>query len=339
MPSLTTVVATMLGVLTAGSLPPLPRPIAGQFVGSIGDTVVVAGGSWWSRPGEPEAKKVWGAGILTLQPTAREWTAVGRLPEPLGYGGTASIRNRVVMTGGEDGKKFSRRVFALEQTMGAIRLVQWPPLPHPLAYFSMAATDNHIYIVGGQTAPGALANAELWSLAVDAKGNPVGEWQQESSLPSDGRILAAAGGCGDQLYVASGAALVKMKDGSIGRHYLRDFWSYDPVHGWMRLPDLPRTAVGAPALCSAAAGLVIFGGDDRLNTGASWNPAQKPPVFSKSILRYDFHLKKWLDAGEIPHSLVTTGTALLSNGDVVIPGGEDHPGSRSAVVLRLHISR
>lgn len=274
-----------------------------------------------------------------LQPGAHNWKTVGRLPLPLAYGGAASIRNQVVLAGGEDGQRFSRRVFALKKTAGGIQLVEWPSLPVPLAYFAMTATEDHIYIIGGQTDPGALANADLWSLAVDAEGNPVGEWRKETSLPGSGRILAAAGGCGDRLYVASGASLVKLKDGTTGRHYLHDFWSYDPVRYWVRLADLPRTAVAAPTACSTATGLLIIGGDNRLNTGANWNPAQKPPVFSRSVLRYNFDSNKWSFAGDVPHTLVTTGAAVLSNGDVVVPGGEDHPGSRSAVVLRLHISQ
>lgn len=340
MPSLNAITAMLVCVLPARPLPPLPRPIAGQFVGNIGNTVVVAGGSWWKTKGPgAEAKKAWDRNILALDSKAHQWQIIGRLPLPLAYGGAASIHDKLVFAGGEDGQHFSRRVFALKRSEQGFQLTEWPSLPFPLANFAIAATGSHIYVFGGQKAADAPASNELLSLAVDSDGNPASTWEMEPPLPGDGRILPSAAACDGRFYVASGAALVRRGSGSLGRNYLRDFWSYDPVRGWFRLADLPRTAAAAPAICNPKSGFLVMGGDDRVTAGTRRNLTEKAPEFSRSVLRYDFDTKMWLAAGEIPIALVTTGAAVLSNGDVIIPGGEDHPGSRSGLVLHLHISQ
>ena len=328
-------------VLPTRKLPPLPQPIAGQFVGSIDNTIVVAGGSYWKapdRPSETGATKVWEASVLALTPGEHNWRVIARLPQPLAYGGSVSLKNKVVFAGGQNESAFSGQVWALEQHKGHYVLKQWPPLPTPLENFSMAAAGNLIYIFGGQRSSDSIANAELWSLAVDSDGNPIGQWMERPPLPGKSRILASAAGYSGELYIASGATLVKSPDGSLVRHYLQDAWSYSPATGWRQLPDLPRPAAAAPAVCDSA-GLLVLGGDDRRVAGGRSGSIPQYPGFSRTVLRYDVAGKQWLTAGELPLGLVTTGAAVLTNGNVVIPGGEDRPGSRSGEVFQFRISQ
>lgn len=337
MAALSTLVVTCSGMIPTQKLAPLPQPIAGQFVGVIENTVIVAGGSYWKVPNWPTKAgptKIWETSVLGLQPGERDWRVIARLPQPLAYGGSVSLMTEVVLAGGQSGPIFSRDVRALVRRNADYELTQWPPLPTPLANFSMGAVDGRIYIFGGQTSPNALASAHLWSLAVDSAGMPTGQWVEGPSLPAKGRILAAAAGCGDTLYIVSGATLLNSTDGSVVRNYLTDVWSYSPPKGWQRLPDVPRPAAAAPAVCDSA-GLLIMGGDDRHVAGGRPTADRQFPGFSRTVLRFDLFKKTWSTAGELPVGLVTTGAALLRDGSVVIPGGEDRPGSRSADVLHF----
>jgi N-acetylneuraminic acid mutarotase len=76
---------------------------------------------------------------------------------------------------------------------------------------------------------------------------------------------------------------------------------------------------------------VIFGGNDGTSSIAM---RELHPGFQREVLIYDASRKAWRVQGEMPVSLVTTGSVRFGNG-IVIPGGEDRPGSRSARVISM----
>lgn len=317
------------------TLPPLPQAIAGQFVGTIDNTVIVAGGSSWTSPPNEGGVKTWDDRIQVLQPKSKSWKSIGRLPQPMAYGGTVSLGHELVLAGGQNENMVSNKVWSLKLNGHHFKLSSWPDLPNPLTNFSMAFAGNKIYVFGGQKEKNSLASPSLWSLTIHPKGTPATAWQQESPLPGNGRILATAAGCGGRLYVVGGAALEKLTNGMTARRYLREAWSYDPVNQWVRLPDPPTPSVAAPAVCVGHHSLLLIGGDDGHMAGVDLPPGKVHPGFSRVILRYDAINQTWTEAGKLPLGLVTTGAAVLSDGRIVIPGGEDRPGSRSSVVLEL----
>lgn len=327
------------GGLRVKELPRLPRAIAGQFVGAAGNSVVVAGGSWWSAPPSDGGKKIWEDRIEALEPNGAEWREVARLPQPLAYGGTVSLKGAIVFAGGQDEAAVSRNVWALEKQEQGYRLSAWPELPTPLTNFSMAVAGDRIYVLGGQSANNSLADNDLWSLSVDAHGKPASNWQKEASLPGAGRILAATAGCAGKLYIVGGATLAASESGVPKRHYLREAWSFDPAAGWKRLPDPPVASVAAPAACERNGDFVLIGGDDGHMAGVVLRPGEKHPGFSRRVWRYSVDRNIWVAEGELPVGLVTTGAAVLRDGPIVIPGGEDRPGSRSNQVLELNFDK
>lgn len=316
-------------------LPSLPHAIAGQFVGAIDNTVVVAGGSWWTSPPDEGGVKMWDDRIQVLQQDSKSWQSIGQLPQPMAYGGALSLGHELVLAGGQNEDMVSSKVWSLKLNGRRFNLSSWPDLPNPLTNFSIAFAGNKIYVFGGQKEKNSLASASLWSLTIQPNGIPAAAWQQESPLPGKGRILAAAAGCGGRLYVVGGATLEKLPDGIAARHYLREAWSYDPVNKWIRLPDPPTPSVAAPAVCAGGHSVLLIGGDDGHMDGVVLRPGEVHPGFSKVLTRYDAINKTWSEVGKLPLGLVTTGAAVLSDGRIVIPGGEDRPGSRSNVVLEL----
>ncbi|HVJ07245.1 MAG TPA: hypothetical protein VM554_02590 [Acidisarcina sp.] len=332
---LSSALALSIGIMQVHELPPLPEAIAGQLVGTVGDVMVVAGGSRWTAPPDQGGIKVFDDRILALSPDQTHWQQVARLPQPLAYGGAASLKHSLVLAGGLDDAKALRSVWALENQKKGYQLTRWPDLPTPMINFSMAIAGDRVYVFGGQESKDSPASAHLWSLALDADEHPTSSWHEEAPLPGDGRILAAAAGCRNQLYILGGASLAPSSEGTLTRHYVRQAWSFSPTNGWVRLPDLPAASVAAPAVCDAQNNVLLLGGDDGHMAGVVLKPGEKHPGFSHTVLRYNSITKTWDIAGQLPVGLVTTGAGVWKHGRIVIPGGEDRPGSRSNRVLEL----
>jgi N-acetylneuraminate epimerase len=274
-----------------------------------------------------------------LEPDGTEWHEIARLPRALAYGGTVSLNDTVIFAGGQDETTVSRSVWALEKQRQSYHFSAWPDLPTPLTNFSMAVAGDRVYAFGGQSTKNSLASNDLWSLTVDAHGRPASNWRKEASLPAAGRILAAAAGCTGKLYLVGGAALTASENGVPNRHYLREAWSFDPVAGWKRLPDPPQASVAAPAACERNGDFMLIGGDNGQMAGVVLPPGEQHPGFSRNVMRYSVDQNIWAAGGELPIGLVTTGAAVRQDGRIVIPGGEDRPGSRLNQVLELSFDK
>jgi N-acetylneuraminic acid mutarotase len=323
--------------LRVSELPKLPRAIAGQFVGSADGLLVVAGGSWWTGPPSAGGQKIWADEIQVLEKQDGEWRDAGRLPHAVAYGGAVSLKEAIVLAGGQNGDIVSSEVRALRRRGTGMEVENWPDLPAPSANLAVALAGGHIYAFGGQSsAQAASASARLWSLKAGAGKS--GRWVEHPPLPGEGRILAAAAGCRDTLYILGGAALTPSPAGAAARRYLREAWSFHPAKGWKRLPDLPAPSVAAPAVCGPSGEPVLLGGDDGSMAGVALVQGDVHPGFGRSVLYYDRAGRRWVESGRLPLGLVTTGAAWWKN-SIVIPGGEDRPGSRSAAVLRIELKK
>lgn len=325
--------------LRVTELPSLGHPVAGQFVGTVDGTLIVAGGSRWSAPSGAGRTKVFEDQIEAFEPCTVHWQLVARLPRPLAYGGAASLSHSLLFAGGLDQATASRSVWAFTTYGPNFLLTPWPRLPAPLANFSMASAGNRVYIFGGQQSSGSSASNQLWSLEFDGSERPLSEWRSEPPLPGSGRILAAATGCDEALYILGGAALLGGMDRAFERQYLDEVWSFQPSKGWERLPDLPAPSVAAPAACDGDGNIFLIGGDDGGMAAVRLNAGQLHPGFSRTIVRYRPTDEKWRTVGELPLGLVTTGCAVRKNRSFVVPGGEDRPGSRSDRVFEIHLDQ
>ena len=324
-------------VFPARTTVPLPRGIAGQFVGCTGASAIVAGGSWWTASPAEGGQKVWEDIILVRNSLGHQWHAAGRLPHPAAYGASLSLSQGVLIAGGQDADHAHSDVLLLSLSDDQINIQPWPSLPVPLINCSIGMVDHTIYVMGGRQGPDSVSTNHIWDLALDAHQQPIGTWRREPDAPFTDRILAASASSGSRLYIAGGAQLAQKDDGSLARRYLHDAWSFQNGSGWTKLPDLPQPAVAAPASCAGANHFLVFGGDDGHMAGVVLKPGEEHPGFSHSIFLYRAETNRWEIAGELPIGLVTTDVALLDDGTIIIPGGEDRPGHRSAEVLELQI--
>jgi N-acetylneuraminate epimerase len=334
-------------------MPPLPQTegFAGSFVGVSGNHLLVIGGANF-----PELKpweggtKVWYRSVLALPlrpegaapATAADpitqsranWTTVGQIDAPLGYGVSATFGDDVLCVGGSAATSHSAEVLAIQFDGRQVSQRRLAMLPVPLANHFGARVGNELIIAGGQQSPDdTRAESAVWSLCPD---DPNANWSQLPKFPGTGRILAVAASAGDCFWIIGGAALTEGPDGKPQRRYLRDAWKYCHRTGWMQLPDLPMPCVAAPSPApDFGEGPVILGGDNGMQVG------QDPSThrgFSKQALRFSTGENRWVPAGLFSPATVTAATVAVGS-DWFIPTGEIRPGVRSPAVWRLRVRK
>jgi len=321
--------------ITWSQLPPVPDQlgVAAPFVGTSGGALIVAGGANFPN-GFPwqGGKKIWHETIYALAATNAAWQIAGQLPRRLAYGVSLSTPDGVLCIGGSDADRHYADVFLLKFSAGQIAIKNFPALPVPLANAAGAVVGKTVLVCGGSEQPGELS--ALNRLCSFDLRDPAAKWKELEPCPGKPRILPAAAVIGDTFYLAGGAAL-EPTNGHVARVYLRDAWSYQLGHGWLRLADLPKPSVAAPSPAPGAdSEFFLVGGDD--GSLAGFQPVEKHPGFPKMILAYDAVKNRWRTNGEIPAARATVPVAWWQN-QFVIPSGEMRPGVRSPEVWTLRV--
>lgn len=307
----------------------LPLPLSGHASGISNGALLVAGGTDFPVSLFRGGHKAWYDSIYVLPPDASTWRAAPRLAHPLGYSATATIDDRLIVAGGSDENHHYREVFALRWTGSGVERAELPPLPIPTAMAGAAALGRTIYVVGGQEEPASTrAQHAVWALDMET---PRPRWETVEPWPGPARILPVVVAQQGDLYLMSGAELFTGADGRVTRRYLTDAYVYRPGKGWRRIADVPRPVVAAPAVPFGQSHILVFGGDDGANADRVWELKDRHPGFSRHVLAYHTITDTWSGTGTLPEGLVTT-TALRRGDRIVIAGGEDRPGHRSAAV-------
>jgi N-acetylneuraminic acid mutarotase len=314
-------------------LPQLPESIAGQCVGTVGDLLVVAGGSSWTKAPWDGGTKLWSDKVFGLAPGAGQWQLMGHLPTPRAYGSAVQAGQAMLCIGGQDATQTYNTTLQLTLKSGKLDVKTLADLPQPITNAVAASAGDKVYVVGGQhTLNPKDVSSEIWSLNL-ADPSASRAWKREPSPPwKHARILPVVAGCGSAVYVASGADLAVGAEGAPLRTYLSDAWRLKRGLDWERLPDLPAPVAGAPSICDPSGSLVVFGGDDGNLATQIFTLKNSHPGFSLKVLRFDVHDSTWSAVAQLPLSLVTTNATFWS-GQYVIAGGEDRPGHRANRVV------
>jgi N-acetylneuraminate epimerase len=327
-------------------LAPIPDEIgfAGSFAGVANGTLLVAGGANFPDGGTPwsGSAKVWHDTIFALESVEGKWKKAGTLPYPLGYGASVCWNDALIIIGGSNENGHRSEVLVLKYQNGKIETSRLPDLPHPLANTTAALVGGMIYVAGGIEKPDdKMAGHNFWALDLTAEG---AGWKILESWPGVPRMLSVAGAQQGSFYVFSG---VELMDGN--RKYLKDAYQYTPGTGWKQIASLPHAVAAAPAPAYTVGEdqLLIFGGDDGKLAADAASLKEKHPGFSTQILNYHTATNNWEVAGEIytakKDNAVThpnnstwapvTTTLTVWNGNIVIPGGEVRPATRTPNVL------
>ncbi|MCU1262191.1 MAG: Kelch repeat-containing protein, partial [Bryobacterales bacterium] len=286
--------------------------------------LIVLGGSNFEKPPYDGGVKQWLDTIFVLEPGASRWQTF-RSAGPIAYGGSVTWRDSFVIAGGTDGRTHFRDVRRIEWIDRKPVVTPLPAMPLALANCEATLVGDRIFVFGGQESPAATsASAALLSLDLS---NPKSGWQRRDALPGPGRILPVFAAAGADLYVFGGAELTPA-----GRRYLQDGWRWRPSDGWSPSTAPPFAMVAAPAAAISPESILVFGGDDGANATRIEELRERHPGFSKELFEFRVGERTWVRRGAIPTGLVTTA-AVPWQSRVVIPGGEDRPGHRSARVL------
>ncbi|MFP4058466.1 MAG: galactose oxidase [Candidatus Brocadiia bacterium] len=312
-------------------LPDLRVPLGGQFAGVSGGALVVAGGAHFPVPMFEGGKKQWVDTVYALEPGAALWQEVGSLEGPLAYGASVTTADGILLIGGCNAERCLDRVVRLRYAGGQVEQTALPNLPKPCAYTSAARMGSTVYVAGGQDLPRPVAALKnFWALDLD---QPEPQWQELEPWPGPGRVLPVAGVADGAFYLFGGCKLKTDQAGRRWREYLADAYRYRPGEGWEPIADLPRPMAGAPSPAPVLGReLVVLGGDDGANALKVWQLRDRHPGFRHEVLAYDPAADQWRVLQDLPAALVTT-TAVAWQGGIVVPGGEDRPGHRSATVL------
>ncbi len=314
---------------------------AGSYAGTLAGGIIYAGGAQF-RGGIPPwdgGQKVWSDKIYFLSGEHGNWREIGRLPDALGYGASASYGEDFFIAAGSDAAQHHKKTFQLTLKGDSVLIKELPELPIALANVAFAQHENYWYVLGGQVSPQAQqASSGVFRLDLSS---PHTGWEQLPDYPGQGRILAAAAANKKGVYIFSGASL---ENGQ--RTYLIDGYYFDG-DSWMKKADVPHpiTAAANPGIADGRNTFLFFSGDDGALAGSDLR--DKHPGFSREVLTYFTLEDKWAVTGTIPEFLpagadsvkaelrapVTT-SVLLWNGNIIIPGGESRPAVRTNQVLR-----
>jgi len=317
-------------IFTWRNLPNLPLAVSGHFAGVSNNALIVAGGAHFPVSLFEGGKKVWVDSVFVLEPGRKEWQIGVALDGPLAYGATVTADDGIICIGGSDGKRNCATVFGLRWTNDQIERSSLPDLPKPCAMLGAATLHDTIYVAGGQDLPKATAAMKnFWALDL-SKSKP--KWEALEPWPGPGRILPVAAAQDGAFYLISGCELLVGEDENVVRGYLSDGYRFRPEEGWERIADSPRPVAAAPSIALGQSHILVFGGDDGENAHRVWELKDEHPGFSRDILVYHTITDTWTKMGRVPAGLVTT-RAVRWGDNIVIPGGEDRPGHRSAEVL------
>lgn len=327
-------------------LRPIPDSVgfAGSFVGVSEGALMVAGGANFPNGGTPwnGGIKKWYDHVYVLEPDAGEWKLAGKLPMPLGYGVAVTTTDGWWLIGGSNEEGHSDQVWRVSYKKGYVVYDTMPSLPFPLANACGALVDQTIYIAGGIKTPDAKETSSVFlSLHLDDISSG---WRSLAAWPGPSRMLSVAATDDHSFFLFSGTQL---QNGQ--RIYLKDAYRYEPGRGWSPLAEMPHATVAAPtpAWVSQQHQICIFGGDDGALASRSGELRERHPGFSSDILAYSPDQDSWATVGQIPTRIeedavavpnnsvwapVTTGMTVW-NQQLVFPGGEVRPGTRTPRVL------
>ncbi|HOW72746.1 MAG TPA: galactose oxidase [Phycisphaerae bacterium] len=313
----------------------MPLGLGGAYSGLVGDTLLVAGGTFFSAPPWSGGAKQWDGRVFALAPGAGGWESLGRLEPPLAYGASITTPRGVVMAGGGDARQHFDTVRLLTLVNGRVHFATLPPLSRTAAYLEGTRLGNTLYVAGGRSAPDApRAMRSFLALDLDRLGD---RWRELEPWPGPARIFPRVVGQDGAVYVFSGAELVPGKDGWSERRYLTDAYRYRPGQGWSRIADLPHAVVAAPVVAWGDRQILVFGGDDGRLAAQGVALGDDHPGFRREVLVYDTGADQWAVVQGLP-SLAVTTSASLSGRTVLIPTGEDRPGHRTTTVLAIRPS-
>ncbi|GAA4301357.1 sodium:solute symporter family transporter [Aestuariibaculum suncheonense] len=335
---------------------------AGMLGGKYEDVIIAAGGANFPN-GLPwkGGEKVWSDEIYVFE--NETWVKVSeRLPQPIAYSASVSLKDGVLCIGGNNKESFSNRVLhmAYEADSKTVRITNYPNLPEPLAFSTAIVEDNYVYVVGGKNKD--FTTNAFYRLNLNEKK----QWEKLKDFPGAPRALHTIAvqetSHSKKIFVFGGRNEVSGKKSEALSSYL----SYDlnnnvwTEEGDVEIDGNSRVLMGASAVSMGSMHILIYGGCDELifdkleNIALEINNTENDsildslterrdsllnnhPGFSKEILSFNTITKQWFVYNESMSKLPVTALSFKDDEDFVIVSGEVSPGIRTPEVKRFRI--
>ena len=348
--------------------------VSASFTGTIGNEVIVAGGcNFAEKPAAKGGKKIYYNTVSAYNETDNKWNEIGRLPQPVAYGASATVPDGIVCMGGTDGHQSLTNVMLLQRSAdGKLIVKQLPQLPIALDNMAGAYGGGYLYVAGGQS------NGK-GSHAAFRMAYPGGsQWERLPDVPGGARVQPAASvqnnAYGPCFYLVGG---FEPREGNKPAVVHTGGWCFEPrTNTWTRMADMKphgRTdlvgMVGGQAINSGCAHIVFIGGVNRQIFEAAVNRplvieqlSANPEVhadslnllkqqeteylthpadwyrFNNELLIYHTITDTWITESQSP-LLARAGAGVTKLGNEwIIVDGESKPGVRSADVTAVKMT-
>ncbi len=308
---------------------PLPPGMAGLIAGAHGGVLLAAGGANFpDRMPWEGGKKVYYDEIFVIAPGDRAWRPAGRLPERRAYAAAVPVADGVLVLGGENADTVFADTLRLRWTGSTVVVERGPALPAARTSPVAAVLGGSVYVAGGY-APGAVRTScgDFWRLD-PARGGA--GWQALASWPGPTRAQGTIAVHDGALYLISGLEQVTDVEGRPKPAYLSDAYRFREDK-WERLPDLPWTAIAAPAPAPVSNGpgrIWVLGGVDSRRVGKVPRDTRVPD----HVLYFDVAAHAWRPSEERWPDPVVTAPAVPFGGEWWIISGETMAGVRTTSV-------
>lgn len=324
------------------SLPALPDSLglAGAFVGTIEESLIVAGGTNFpAKSALAGGQKVWHTDVYRLVTPEGSWRRIGALPQALAYGVSVATERGLLCLGGVDSlQQISHQAVLLTLEHDTLAVASLPDLPFPVAYACGALVGETVYLAGG-VSPDTLTQPVFLSLDLSQPSTAFA-WQPLPAWPGPDRAYAVAGSY-QNTFLLAGGRLDTGEGDQKSRTYLTDAYAYTASTGWKRLPDVPRSVAHAPTLVMDDRWYILGGVEGRFTRQEALALGEDHPGWATNIMAFDLPEKAWEMAGPMvknPAHAPTeywapiNTTAVRWQDRILIPSGELHPGVRTPLV-------
>ena len=303
--------------------------VSAPFCGTIGETLVVAGGA--NFPDKPlvegGSKKVYDD-IWTFK--GGQWTLAGHLPEPVAYGATFAVPDGLVLVGGTVDGAPSDKVYLLTLEDGKASLRKLPSLPNCVAEAGAASCEDRLYLVGG------IGSEYIYSCHT---GEYI--WEQVTKLPIP-LIQPLAFAAPSSLFFWGGYDPVTLRALSDGWHLSGG--RLEPVAG---VPD-GGTFVGSTGVVLPDGRFAVIGGVNReiFSRALHNTDEERADYFSKEPSEYHFRsdiyafsaeTMSWQLIATAPECALAGAGVAVVDGDVMVVGGEIKPGVRTPRIFSMSL--
>jgi len=347
----------------AATIPPPPGAaqqfgLAGAWAGINNDVLLIAGGANFPD-GMPwlGGKKKYYSDVYAFRKKDGSLTAIKnsfQLPFPIAYGASCTTPQGIICAGGENESGLSNKVILLKWNKKENNIVikDLPKLPFAVSNASITATENRVYLAGGEIKEGGVSTSFL---SIDLNDIASG-WKELPSLPkpvSHSVLVVQSAGKDLFVYLIGGR---KRTASGISELYSSVF-AYDvKKEKWEEKSSLPHVLSAGTGVSFGNNKILLFGGDKGETfhktelliaaINAEKDATKKEalnqqkiglqtthPGFSKEVLQYNTLTNDWNVIDTIPFAVPVTTTAVKCGKNVFITSGEIKAGVRTPQVL------